>query len=269
MKTLFALTTTLAVCLWLLASSSAGADSELNQLRTSYEAAVDRAVQSLREAYGKELKNLVETHTRNADLDGALAARAELERLDKGAESESEIPNEADAGSGVATDAEVQRLRAAYENAMDRALRPLRETYERELARIVAARTRGSDLEGALAARAELERIAEDPDEEEAMEEDEEENDPGSSRRPPDEFFVDKTWVSPAGTAFTFLEDGVCIREGRAGRPLEGTWKRRGPLVVSYLGSGSQGARYFRFASETEAWYGTSTRDIEDPVRRK
>ncbi|MEX2578500.1 MAG: hypothetical protein WD342_05530 [Verrucomicrobiales bacterium] len=81
---------------------------------------------------------------------------------------------------------------------------------------------------------------------------------------PLDALFIGRTWVSEAGTAFTFLPDGICIRESRV--RLEGTWKQRGSVVISSIDGSPQETRYFRFISKTEAYYGTSEQAMDLPV---
>lgn len=268
MKTLSALTAILALNLCLPASASASAggesDPELSKLEIAYEAALERTVQPLSESYERELQRVVDTRTRESDLDGALAAKREMEKIGREAEKnakteESGNQKEAISAKEADDDAELQSLRATYELEVDRAVSPLQATYERELRKIIRERTRKSDLEGAIAARTKLEEIAGDPDEEE------DDSPPGSTRRPPDEWFVGRTWISPAGTAFIFQEDGTCIREGSGGR-TEGSWRRRGSLVISEVEDKSRATRYFRFASETEGWYGDDKDEIKSEL---
>jgi len=227
------------------------AEGELGTLKASYEAAVARATQPLRDSYEAELQRIIGIRTQRSDLDGVLAARAELARL-------SADPREESDADEVATDDELLRQRANFEESMQRLTAPLQATYERELERIVRERTRVSDLDGAIAARAELARVRGNAEEGE-------DGGMGAGRRPPDEFFVGKTWVSAAGTAFTFREDGICVRQAPGGGS-EGPWRRRGALVISYVDGSDRATRYFRFVSATEAYYGNGPRDIEEPV---
>lgn len=146
-------------------------------------------------------------------------------------------------------DEELHRLRTTYEEASERAVKPLRETYLRELNKIMQTCTRNSDLPGALVAKAELEKVTEEMERREAS---------------PEALFVGRTWVSQAGTAFTSAKDGKCIRE-TADRK-EGTWRRRGSVVVSSVEGSPNETRYFRFVSKTEAYYGNSDKTMILPV---
>ncbi len=108
-------------------------------------------------------------------------------------------------------------------------------------------------MQGALAAKAELDRAAEERDR--------------SLADPLEALFVGQTWVSAAGTAFTFEKDGTCIRQ--SGERKEGAWRRRGNVVVSSVEGSPQETRYFRFVSKTEAYYGNSDKTMNLPVIRR
>lgn len=236
----------LPVIFGLLLGGSLAADEGLDRLRSSYEAAVARVMQAPRENYAKELKRVIETRTRRSDLEGAVAAQDALGQL-------TSEPGENGKGGTQVSDEELDRLRSGYEEASGRAIKPLRDTYLRELNKILQARTRSSDLAGALAVKNEIESV-----EEEA----------GRTERDPIETcFVGRTWVSRSGTAFTFAEDGRCIRE--TGQRREGTWKRRGNVVISSIEGSPQETRYFRFVSKTEGYYGNSEDEMEMPVLPK
>jgi hypothetical protein len=125
---------------------SVAADEGLDRLRASYQAAVARAMQAPRENYAKELNRVIETRTRRSDLEGAVAAHKALGLL-------TSDPGENEEGGTQVADEELDRLRSGYEEASGRALKPLRETYLRELNKILQARTQASDLPGALAVK--------------------------------------------------------------------------------------------------------------------
>lgn len=227
----------------LLLPVSVAADEELDRLRAAYGAAVERALGPARETYRKELNWLAEGRTRQSNLEGALAARKALQQFESAAA-------EAEEDEDAPGDADLDRLRKAYEDASARVVAPLRETYLRELNKIMQARTRSGDLEGALAAKAELEKATEEKelgqmDDLEAL-------------------FVGRTWVSEAGTAFIFNKDGTCLRETTQRK--EGTWQRRGSVVISSVPGSPLETRYFRFVSKKEAYYGNSEEAMDHPV---
>ncbi|MCB1235918.1 MAG: hypothetical protein KDM91_12685 [Verrucomicrobiae bacterium] len=230
------------LCLFLAATAIA--DDELDHLRLSYHAAVKRAIQAPRVDYVKELNRLIENRTRRSDLDGAVAARDVLEKF-------SGSPGKKETESPASPDGELDRLRTEYEAASARVIKPLRETYLRELNKILQARTRASDLSGALAVKNEIEKVTEET-----------ELEPTDSL---EALFVGRTWVSGTGTAFTFAADGKCIRVFRD--PVEGIWERRGSVVIASIEGSPNETRYFRFVSKTEAYYGNSEKKMDMPVR--
>lgn len=231
-----------AICLtWVTAVH---ADDDLNRLRLSYQTAVKSAIESPRNAYEKELNFLIESRTRRSDLEGAIAARKVLQQF-KGEPGEVQQSESSDS-----SDRELEDIRADYEEDLQREIKPLREIYLRELNKLLDARTRASNLDAAIAVKKEMEKVS---NEKELAQMD-----------PLDALFVGKTWVSEAGTAFTFLPDGTCIRESRDRR--EGTWKRRGSVVISSTEESARETRYFRFISETEAYYGNSEKEMDLPV---
>ncbi len=222
----------------------AHADDDLNRLRLSYQAAVKRVIESPRESYEKELRWLIENRTRRSDLEGAVAARKVLQQFT------GEAVEEKTSEPSGSSDKELEELREDYEEEYDRVIKPLRETYLRELEKIMEARTRASDLDAALLVKKEMEKVSEEKE--------------LAQMDPIDALFIGRTWVSGAGTAFTFLPDGVCIRESRDRR--EGSWKRRGSVVISSIEDSPNETRYFRFVSKTEAYYGNSEEEMDLPV---
>ncbi len=79
--------------------------------------------------------------------------------------------------------------------------------------------------------------------------------------------FVGKTWVSPAGTEYTFephgdghVQDGDKIKWHRIGS---------GIIQVDLVGKPKNNTRYFKFVSETEAYYNGDRKDITKPVHLK
>jgi len=142
--------------------------------------------------------------------------------------------------------------RAVWKGRVESRLEELRGAYMLALDQLVQRKARMGDLDTALAARAELNRIAEIgefPDIHEAY-------------RLPDEIFAGRTWASPSGTAFTFLEDGSWLLEDELGR-VAGKWRRLGQLVVAEVEGDPLATRYFRFATEREGWYGRAPFETE------
>lgn len=238
MKTFF-----LIFSLLCLLSLIPAAAEDFERLRSSYTATVVRAVQPSRKNHEKELNRLIEARTRNSDLKGALAARKVLQQFTapSGEDEKSDEPID---------DEEINRLRSIFEEAAERVTRPLREIYLRELAKLMDTRTRNADLQGALVVKAELDRATEEKQRQEAD--------------PIEAFFVGRTWVSEAGTAFTFEKDGKCIRQ--SGQRREGTWRRDRSIVIASVENSPAETRYFRFKSKTEGRYGNSKDAMDHPV---
>lgn len=65
----------------LTAIPMAHADPEMDRLKASYDAAVERSVAPLRATYEKELLKLMEKHTKAGDLTAALKVKDEIEKL--------------------------------------------------------------------------------------------------------------------------------------------------------------------------------------------
>ena len=76
MKTLLS-----SLLLFVFCVNMAFADAELDRLKTSYEAAVERSVAPLRTTYEKELLKLMDHHTKAGNLTAALEVKNEIEQL--------------------------------------------------------------------------------------------------------------------------------------------------------------------------------------------
>ncbi|MDZ4287374.1 MAG: hypothetical protein U0984_05420, partial [Prosthecobacter sp.] len=150
------------------------------------------------------------------------------------------------------------RLRTAYEAAVARALQPLHEAYERELRKLQDSHTRSGNLDAALAAKQELEKLTTKSAGARPS---------STPARDSEAFFVGKSWQNPTGTVFTFNQDGECTRE-HSGTRTVGRWRRRGSIVEA-TEKVPQDARYFRFVSATEAYVGNSPDDVKTPLSLK
>ncbi|MGV3659920.1 MAG: hypothetical protein ACO1TE_07040 [Prosthecobacter sp.] len=83
---------------------SANADPEMDRLKASYDAAVERSVAPLRATYEKELLKLMEKHTKAGDLTAALKVKDEIEKLTG---KPVLIPTAAPSGTGAVARAKV------------------------------------------------------------------------------------------------------------------------------------------------------------------
>jgi hypothetical protein len=78
--------------------------------------------------------------------------------------------------------------------------------------------------------------------------------------------FVGKTWVSPAGTEYTFEPHG----DGHT-QADQIKWRHIGSGIVQVdlPGKPKVNTRYFKFVSDTEAYYNGDRKDITKPVHLK
>jgi hypothetical protein len=89
---------------------------------------------------------------------------------------------------------------------------------------------------------------------------------PAASGDPLEALFVGKTWVSPAGTAYTFEANGNGHTQADALK-----WHRieDGIVEVELPGRPKASTRYFKFVSASEAYYNGDRNDITKPVHLK
>jgi hypothetical protein len=95
--------------------------------------------------------------------------------------------------------AELQRVNNLYERSVEKAIAPLKLTYQQELQRLLETYLKNGRLEDAVAVKTVLEKSKGSADQ--------------KTELPPAEklktLFVNKTWVTSTGiTKYTFLEDG-------------------------------------------------------------
>ncbi len=157
-------------------------------------------------------------------------------------------------------DPDLDRLRASYEAALERAAAPVRRSYEAELRKLMDRQTKAAKLDAALATKAELEKLADKPG---AAADGEAVHVTGAKAMEP--LFIDKTWQTPAGSNFTFRKDGTCLRQFNTTQAVV-KWRTHGPNAIEVIGSTPAETRYFRFVSPTEAYYGEKD-SITTPVR--
>jgi len=161
-------------------------------------------------------------------------------------------------------DAELERLQASYNGAVERAVAPLRDTYEKELLKLMEKHTKAGNLDAALEVKVELEQLTGKTLGSKS----------GSAEttKAGDKIFIDKTWKTPTGTNFTFNQDGTGTRQfGNDMTTFK--WKLRGKDTVEATGPGNQSGNettwYFRFHSLGEAYYGNNRDSVNNPVELK
>ena len=159
-----------------------------------------------------------------------------------------------------ADDPEIAKLKENYEAAVERAVAPLKSTYERELRRVLERQTKAGNLTAANEANAELEKLAGKtaspvtPDGK------------AQGEKPKERYFVKHTWSTPGGTQFTFLEGGAAYRQYGDIKSAH-IWKidDDGLVVATSTEPGSQ-VCYFRFVSANEAYFGLSKEKMDQKL---
>lgn len=150
-------------------------------------------------------------------------------------------------------DPELDRLKTAYEATVERAVAPVRASYEQQLQKLFERHTKAANLDAALEVKAELERIGA-------------KNVPGSTTSAPqgslrselEKLFVERAWKTPTGTKFTFHSRGEGTREFGSDQ-TKVTWRHVSPKLIEVVNQAGAGDTwFFRFVSSTEAYYGGS-----------
>lgn len=165
-------------------------------------------------------------------------------------------------------DVELLKLRTSYQNAVDRAVTPLRSTYEKSLLKLLEKHTKAGNLNAALEVKKEIESITGQPlstaPKEAAAASDE------SPSKGMESLMVNKTWQTATGTKFSFLKGGEGYRQFGADRTAI-KWRPRGSLYVEVTGLATQGGAertwYMHFKSRDEAFYGESRENISAPLK--
>jgi hypothetical protein len=149
---------------------------------------------------------------------------------------------------------DLERLKSSYENAVAKAVEPLKATYERELRSLMQRHAISGRLDDVAKVVAELKLIgivdAAPESNAETM---------SSSKQTG---FEGTNWKTPTGTEFSFESGGKGTRSFGGADPTSLTWRKRAGGFVEVTGAGSQGGQeitwFFRFVSDSEAYYGNS-----------
>jgi hypothetical protein len=165
-----------------------------------------------------------------------------------------------------AAESEVARLKQNYEAAVERAVAPIKATYEKELRKVLERETKAGNLAAANETNAELEKLTGKAAQAAPAD--------GKSQieKPKERYFVKRTWATQGGTQFTFLEDGAGYRQFKDDKkPL--TWKITEAGLVETTGEAQEIGRsqtcYFRFESAGEAYFGMSPDAVKDRLTLK
>jgi hypothetical protein len=157
-------------------------------------------------------------------------------------------------------DPEMDRLKTAYESALERVDAPVRAAYVKELDKLLQHHAKTGNLDAALVVRKEIESLTGKPYQEAA---------PGGNQVSPqtelERLFVDKTWRTPTGTRFTFHPGGVGMKVIGKTEKANTSWRHRSPNLVEV--TAGKESWYFRFVSITEAYFGRNKDDINQKLQ--
>lgn len=153
----------------------------------------------------------------------------------------------------LAEPADLVRLRDNYQQAAERALTPVKATYEKELQKLLDAYTKAGKLDDALVVKNELAKLK-----------------GGVVTAPVSSpetdklrgYFVDRTWVTGSGSAFSFNKDGTGEVQWNEGKEAF-KWEITDPKTVAVQRPGKRA--YFFFESKQKG----EMADSLDGTRRK
>lgn len=164
-----------------------------------------------------------------------------------------------------AADPELERLKASYDTAVERAITPIKATYEKELRKLLERQTKAGNLAVANEINAELESLngkaaGSSPE------------DKPTSTKSIERFFVNKTWMTTGGTSFTFQKVGAGYRQDKNVKTAL-IWRLTDNDIVEATAEvpseGKTRNTYFRFVSAIEAYYGDSSDVIKGKLDLK
>jgi hypothetical protein len=220
---------TISLCLLTLtmaASAAAPANApELEKLRASYKAAVAKVAKSILQTHIATLEKLRDIYARGSNLTAATKVQADIDRANVAMTTGEFIPPAADANVLAP---ELDKLRTGHEADIERAIKPYRETYVRELDKLRDNYTRAANLAAATAVQAEIDGAKPDAagtSKLTAVELRAAGKQPHlSGKAPKSEWFVGKTWVNSSGTAWIFAKGGKGEVHHTTGKIAPMTW---------------------------------------------
>lgn len=238
---------------FILANPSIGLAAEtaqMDMLNKSWEVARARAALPADEAYVRELDKLLDTFTKNSQLEDAIAVKAEKQSV---------IENASGAAStnpGTAKKpTQVEPLRKTWILSREKAIQPSKAIYVRELQKLQATYTKAGQLEEALAVKQELENL----DTSSGL------GGNAATASKQSKSFVGKKWSTASGTRFTFKADGTGIQANAAGKewPLAWTQDKDGMLTVEGWFDDQKKTLYFRFTNSKEVSFGVTSQTLD------
>jgi hypothetical protein len=253
------------------AASPAGAP-ELEKLRASYKAAVAKGTRSVVQAHIGTLEKLRGIYARGANLAAATKVQGDIDRANVAITTGEFIPAAADANVAAP---ELDKLRAGYEADIERAVKPYRETYVRELDKLRDTYTRAANLAAATAVQAEIDgaKPAGQPAGKAAELPPAGQQPHLSGIAPKTEWYIGKTWVNSSGTAWTFAKGGKGEVHHTTGKTVPMTWDVLPSGVLKLRHEASNNANissmYVYFANAREGLSGQGEEQLIKPMHPK
>jgi hypothetical protein len=264
---LFLLTLTMAAS----AATPAGAP-ELEKLRASYKAVVAKGTKPIVQSHITTLEKLRDIYTRGANLAGATKVQTDIDRAKVALATGEFIPSAADSDNVAAP--ELDKLRAGNDANIERAVKPYRETYVRELDKLRDNYTRAANLAAANAVQEEIDAVKSGAATGgKAAKPAADGRQPRlSGKAPKSEWYIGKTWaeVKGPGPSWTFAKGGKGEVKHSTGRTAPLTWDvmPNGLLKVQHEQSSGQGtvSIYISMTSATEGICGIGTETLTRPL---
>jgi hypothetical protein len=253
-------------------AASPAAAPELEKLRASYKAAVAKGTRSVVQAHITTLEKLRDIYARGANLAAATKVQGGIDRANVAMTTGEIIPPAADANVSAP---ELDKLRASHAADIERAVKPYRETYVRELDKLRDNYTRTANLAAATAVQAEIDeaKSAGQPGGKSSELPAAGKQPRLSGKSPKNEWYIGRTWVNSSGTAWTFAKGGKGEVHHTTGKKVPMTWDvlPSGVLKVRHEASASSniGSGYIYFASATEGLSGLEEDRLTKPMHPK
>jgi hypothetical protein len=266
----------LALCLLVFATAAFAAPAagapELEKLRASYKVAVAKGTKSILQTHIATLEKLRDIYARGSNLTAATKVQADIDRANVAMTSGEFIPPAADASNVSAP--ELDKMRAGHEADMERATKPYRETYLRELDKLRDNYTRAANLAAANAVQAEIDEAKSGgPSKDKSAKSAADGKQPRlSGKAPKSEWYIGKSWaeVNGPGPTWTFAKGGKGEVKHSTGVTGPLTWDvmPNGLLKVQHAPSSGQGkvSTYISISSATEGICGIGTETLTRPL---
>ena len=266
----------IALCLLIFTMAASAASTtegppELEKLRASYKAAVAKGTKSIVQAHLATLEKLRDIYARGGNLPGANKVQGDIDRANV-AMTTGELLSPSDADNLPAP--ELDKLRAGHDADMERAVKPYRETYLRELDKLRDNYTRAANLAAANAVQEEIDEAKSGgPSKGKAAKSAADGKQPRlSGKAPKSDWYIGKSWaeVNGPGPTWTFAKGGKGEVKHSTGGTAPLTWdvQPNGLIKVQHEQSTGVGkvSIYIFISSATEGICGIGTETLTRPL---